>query len=194
MGEIENIIPDYTHQSQTVVARRPALVAPSAAAPNVPAHTIGRLADNGLSASSTSTATSSPDASKAAPVGANQSQAPQLTSRMDTFPVDTPVTGPCGPYSTHAGCYVSAATGPSGTSAGALVLSRQPTTTSTVSVPRHHYSQPKSAKLVVDNQGQARQQQQQQQVYQQRSGQQALVPKGQNQKRFRNINNLSQRM
>lgn len=86
MGEIENIIPDYTHQSQTVVVagRRP-LVASQPPPPHV-----ARLADNGLSASSTSTATSSPDGGKQA-LGATASR-DQLSSRMDTFPIDAPPT------------------------------------------------------------------------------------------------------
>lgn len=89
MGEIENIIPDYTHQSQTVVASNGGAISASsahgsrgsraptsgaliaAAAPAVPPPPpVGRLADNGLSASSTSTATSSPDSNKSTSLAA----------------------------------------------------------------------------------------------------------------------------
>jgi len=119
VGEIENIIPDYTHQSQTVVTSsgaalvggassgRAASVGARALQPNGPAPTtagslivssqvgpLGRLADNGLSASSTSAATSSPPdnvpLAKSSPVGLQSSAgspsgAPISSRRMDSF-------------------------------------------------------------------------------------------------------------
>lgn len=113
MGEIENIIPDYSHQSQTVVARRgQAGVGSLNSASSVSAPTLARLSDNGISASSTSSATSSPPVSisvsgsndnnninnQAITSVSNKQQfagsasgrattnaAQQLTSRMDTF-------------------------------------------------------------------------------------------------------------
>uniref|UniRef100_A0A6G1SQ26 A disintegrin and metalloproteinase with thrombospondin motifs 8 n=1 Tax=Aceria tosichella TaxID=561515 RepID=A0A6G1SQ26_9ACAR len=121
VGEIENIIPDYTHQSQTVVAAtgigaRQRSLATAGSSPGAATAAVGsamvpvapRLTDNGLSASSTSTATSSPDggggagstsakllAGNGAPsiaVGGQQSSAGQVSSRrMDTIQVDTPL-------------------------------------------------------------------------------------------------------
>lgn len=88
MGEIENIIPDYSHQSQTVVARRGQSGQGSlTSASSAPSAALARLADNGISASSTSAATSSPpivDPKPASRSGSSQ----QLTSRMDTQPIE----------------------------------------------------------------------------------------------------------
>lgn len=96
MGEIENIIPDYTHQTQTVVAagrpQRPLVAAASGAAPvALPA---ARLAEDGLSASSSSAAgsaaSSAPELAKSAPALAQPPAVAQISSRMDTLSVDTP--------------------------------------------------------------------------------------------------------
>lgn len=104
MGEIENIIPDYTHQSQTVVAAAGAVGAPAARQRSLGGQAAlpsARLADNGLSASSTSTATSPPDGTStklnqaaAGPSSAATSTVnvspPVSSRRMDTFALDAP--------------------------------------------------------------------------------------------------------
>jgi len=181
VGEIENIIPDYTHQSQTVVARssRP--------------HPVGRLADNGLSASSTSTATSSPDGkAPVAPVSANQ-----LSSRMDTFAVDTPLASlspaypPVGGPSSAAYSYGSGHYGGGGgggaldvPATSGLVLMRQSASSpadssTTVPASNLHYSQTQTSLRVGAKQAanEASFSKRQQLGYQQRSGQQAPSPK-----------------
>lgn len=178
VGEIENIIPDYTHQTQTVVARRPHSVT-------------GRLADNGLSASSTSTATSSPDSKFSPGTGNAVNPANQLISRMDTFPVDTPLNGPSSvsyPVTgntnylfggRHSSGSVSIEDGSPPVSSG-LMLMRQQTGISTT-VPASgspmHYTTLKSGKLVADSHHSSNKQQD---GYQQRSGHQAIL-KGANQ-------------
>lgn len=101
MGEIENIIPDYSHQSQTVVARRGQASGALGSASSAPVPALARLADNGLSASSTSAATSSPPALTPADVKslvstgsallAPSNNQNKLTSRMDTSLAMEPV-------------------------------------------------------------------------------------------------------
>lgn len=180
MGEIENIIPDYTHQSQTVVARgRPA--------PAGAGHGLARLADNGLSASSTSAAMSSPDSKAAATVAVAPPQpaAPAaISSRMDTYPVDLPLIGAVSPHYSSVGGYSSQfggrQFGPSTSAAGdsmasssaGVVMSRQRhpgnsnnglQTSTTQAVGR-------SAKLMAVEPDNRRQQKSNKDQYQQRSG------------------------
>lgn len=171
MGEIENIIPDYTHQSQTVVARgRPAPAA---------AHGLGRLADNGLSASSTSTATSSPDSKPNGGASGAGAQSPAaISSRMDTFPIDSPIVG----ISQAAPHYSSAAAfgGRYGTTSAASLAESMTSSSAGVVVARQRHpaslgggsvqSVARSAKLVAEPGAQSRQKSAK---YQQRSGLQA---------------------
>lgn len=172
VGEIENIIPDYTHQTQTVVARRPHSVT-------------SRLADNGLSASSTSTATSSPDSKFSPSASVNPSN--QLISRMDTFPVDTPLSGPPSsasyPHTTGStnhpfgGRHTSGSVTADGGSPVMLLRQGGISTSVPASGSPMHYTTLKSGKLVAD--GHHSGSNKQQSSYQQRSGHQA-IPKGAN--------------
>lgn len=183
MGEIENIIPDYTHQSQTVVARRPAHSASA----------VARLADNGLSASSTSSATSTLD-SKLPPTvaggGATVAVAPsqqQITSRMDTFPIDTPLGTSLYP-STYGSRYLGGSGGDLSDNGGQLMLMRQASsvTASATTLPNmtpksnkqpaeHHSYTSSSPRSLLSTSASSSSS-----SYQLRSGHQA-IPKGANQ-------------